>query len=612
MSGFVGIFNLDGAPVDSALLTRMTNYLAFRGPDAQEVWCRGPIGLGHALLQVPAGAPLQKQPLQLDNRLWIVADARIDARAELIEELNAKNSASRPITLSTPDAELILLAYDAWGESCVEHLLGDFSFAIWDDRERRVFCARDHFGVKLCYYSKIGSCVIFSNTLNCLLTHPGVSKTLNDLAIADFLLFDVNQEPSTTTFADIRRLPPASTLICQRGEVSVRRYWELSVTSPVLFRDEQEYIEHFRELLDASVADRLRTASAGVTMSGGLDSTTVAASAKRIFMRNNNPSGLAAYTEVFDTLIPHDERYYATLAANALGIPIEYLVSDHRKLFEHADQPEYRTPEPSHKAFPNTAVDQFRQLAVRSPVALTGFGGDPALCGRITVHFRQLLAERQFGQIVGDAVRFFGAEGRFSRLYLSTRWRILFPPKSESLSYPQWLNEEMEKKLGLRQRWDAWNRGGTSGTEVGVRPEALQVLRSDVWPNLFEMCDSGFTRAPVEIRHPFFDLRLMNFLLALPRLPWCTDKELLREASRGTLPDAVRLRRKSPLAGDPLVSLLNRPESAWVDRFEPIPQLEQYVVRRRIPAIHGERDVSLAWIGLRPLSLNYWLRQINN
>ena len=129
-----------------------------------------------------------------------------------------------------------------------------------------------------------------------------------------------------------------------------------------------------------------------------------------------------------------------------------------------------------------------------------------------------------------------------------------------------------------------------------------------MWANLFEGHDAGVTNIPVEIRHPFFDLRLVNFLLALPRLPWCCDKQLLREAAREALPDAVRLRRKSPLLAEPLIALLQRPEAAWVDRFEPVPELERYVVRNRIPAVHGEKDLWAAWVHLRPLSLHFWLR----
>ncbi len=118
----------------------------------------------------------------------------------------------------------------------------------------------------------------------------------------------------------------------------------------------------------------------------------------------------------------------------------------------------------------------------------------------------------------------------------------------------------------------------------------------------------GATGVPVEVRHPFFDLRVANFLLSLPALPWCSDKELLREAGRGILPDVVRLRRKSPLLGDPLIALLQKPESAWMDSFEADPELARYVERKLIPKVLGEKDPWTAWTHLRPLSLNFWLR----
>jgi asparagine synthase (glutamine-hydrolysing) len=200
MSGFVGIVHLDGSPVDSRLLQQLTDCLSFRGPDAQGIWCDGPVGFGHALLQITSGTPLEKQPVQLDGRLWIIADARIDARAELIDSLKAKSRAANSLSHSSLDAELILHAYDSWGEACVNHLLGDFSFAIWDTREKRLFCARDHFGVKPFFYAHVGSCFLFGNTLDCLRMHPSVSSDFNDLAIADFLLLDSNQDPATTSF----------------------------------------------------------------------------------------------------------------------------------------------------------------------------------------------------------------------------------------------------------------------------------------------------------------------------------------------------------------------------------------------------------------------------
>ena len=607
VSGYVGIVNFDGAPADPQLLQDLTNFLSFRGPDAQEFWCDGPVGLGHSLLQISRGTLPERQPAQLDRRLWIVADTRIDARDELIGKLKSNSRAAHSLTLLSSDAELILHAYDTWGNACVEQLLGDFSFAIWDAAKRRLFCARDHFGVKLLYYSHIGSSIVFSNTLNCLRKHPAVSDRLNDSAIADFLLFDSNQDPATTSFADIQRLPPAHRLTFEQGTLSTRRYWELSVTAPIHYSRNEEYVERFLDLVDTAVGDRLRTEPAGVLMSGGLDSSTVAASARRVSTGNGRPCGLRAFTEVYDSLIPHEERHYAKLVADALKIPIQFMVNDECRLFDRADQSGSSSPEPTHSVLARAALDQLRQVAAHSRVVLTGDGGDPVFSGRISVHFRQLLAKRQFGRAFVDAARYFTAERRLSRLYLRRRWRLLFPSESQASRYPEWLAEDLEKRLGLRDRWESWSQAKTP--EVAFRPEAHASLVDSTWPNMFEEFDAGLTRIPVEACFPFFDLRLVDFLLALPRLPWCCDKQLLREAGRGALPDSIRLRRKSPLQSDPVIALLGRPESSWVDHFEAVPELARYVIRDRIPAVHGETNSWAAWTHLRPLSLNFWLHE---
>jgi asparagine synthase (glutamine-hydrolysing) len=202
-------------------------------------------------------------------------------------------------------------------------------------------------------------------------------------------------------------------------------------------------------------------------------------------------------------------------------------------------------------------------------------------------------------------------EGRLSRLYLRTRWRILFAPKEVHAGFfPPWLNEEFGKKFNLRERWEA-STGDTVTPSNAVRPEAYKVTFAPHWPSLFEAHDPGSTRVPVEMRYPFFDLRLMSYLLGLPRLPWCSDKQLLREAARGILPDAVRLRRKSPLAADPLVRLLETPDAPESRRFEAVPELERYVIASRIPQVFEKNDPWSAWVHLRPLSLNYWLRGLS-
>lgn len=603
MSGFVAILHGDGSPCDVAVLLQLTDFLAFRGPDARQVWTEGHVGLGHALLRMTREAEHERQPLSLDQKVWIAADARVDARKELVDALARESGSGVPISTDAPDAELILHAYLAWGESCVDHLLGDFAFVIWDALKQRLFAARDHFGVKPLFYAKAGSTLVVSNTLDCIRQHPAISDRLDDLAIADFLLFDATAEPGVTAFADIRRVPPAHVLTSEREEISTHRYWELSVNEPVHYRRDSDYPERFSQLLDTAVADRLRGEDAGILMSGGLDSTTVAASAKRILARSGKTNGLRVYTEVFDRLIPHEERRYATLVAEFLKIPIEYQVSDDARIFQLAD---CHAPEPVHAAWPDFSTNQLRQASFHSRLVLTGFGADPALSSLLSGHLRELLRKRQFRRALSDAMQYLGAEGRLSRLYIRTRLRRWFPSKTHMPWFPEWLNPDLDQRFQLRRRWE--ESASDTPLTTGVRPLAQEAVAEPMWASLFEAFDSGTTHIPIAVGHPFFDLRLVNFLLALPTVPWCCDKELLRRAARKVLPEAVRLRRKSPLPAEPLPALLRRPESAWVDRFEPVAGLEQYVIQSRLPGVFGTKDAWTAWINLRPLSLNFWLQ----
>src|SRR5687768_4029861 len=191
MSGIVGILNVNGATVEQEMLERLTDLMSYRGPDASSVWANAAVGLGHTMLRTTTESAREKQPCSIDGEVWITADARIDGRADLLAELRSAESFVRaePDLASLDDARLILYAYHAWGENCLSRLIGDFAFIIWDGRRRQLFCACDHLGVKPFYYTALAECIVMSNTLNCIKAHPAVSAELNDLAVADFLLF---------------------------------------------------------------------------------------------------------------------------------------------------------------------------------------------------------------------------------------------------------------------------------------------------------------------------------------------------------------------------------------------------------------------------------------
>ena len=606
MSGFVGLVHGDGAPVDRELLRRMTDSLAFRGPDALEIWAAGPVGFGHAMLRTTDEAATERQPMSLDGQVWITADARVDARSELVGKLRAQG---RDCSNGVTDPELILHAYDVWGEECIQHLLGDFAFAIWDGRQRRLFCARDHFGVKPFYYAEVAGGLVFSNTLNCVRLHPDVSDELNDAAIGDFLLFEFNQDPGTTTFAAIRRLLPAHVLVWLDGAAHTTRYWTPPVEEPVRYKRASDCVEDFLEVFERAVADRLRTNRIGVLMSGGLDSTSVAAIAKRLLLQRERVFDLRAYTVVYDQLIRDEEGRYARVAASALDIPLCYVPGHNYGVYEHWDAPELFRPEPVHDPLAALGADLYRKIAAHCRVTLTGDGGDVLLHSQSGPYIAYLLRRMQLGRLLSELGGYILSHGRIPPLLVgirSTMSRWMGRPSHEP-EFPSWLNPEFASRLDLRARWDAINR--TKAATHPFKPKVYETLQAPFWPYEFESADPGVTQIPVEMRSPLFDLRLVRLLLPLPPVPWCVDKKLLRVAMRGILPEQVRLRRKTPLPNDLTAKLLKCPEGNRLNQSEPVPDLARYALRGEVRGTDAAGDYWKTWVNLRPLSLNNWLLQ---
>lgn len=610
MSGIVGILNVNGATVEQEMLERLTDFMSYRGPDASSVWANAAVGLGHTMLRTTAESAREQQPCSIDGEVWISADARIDGRADLLAELRSTETFGRakPDLASLDDARLILYAYHAWGENCLSRLIGDFAFIIWDGRRRQLFCACDHLGVKPFYYAAPAECIVMSNTLNCIKTHPAVSAELNDLAVADFLLFDYNQEPDTTTFKEIRRLPPAHSLTWSARGMQVSCYWKPPLDGRIRYRKTKDYIEHYKDLLRQATNDRLRADRVSIFMSGGLDSTSVAAAATQIASGAGTQSSLKAFAtvfdqQVFDQQVPDRERHYSGLAAEALGIPIEHLPADGLKLFQDLDGPEAMSPEPFHDPMLALSIRRLRRASLHSRVALTGQGGD--------VVFRYSppsILSWAFGRLLLSSWRYAARYRRVPRLGLRTGLKKLWHGKQpqDMNSYPCWLNQDLERHLRLRDRWE-WVCGDRPRLHP-FRPDSYSLLGASSWRVVFETYDPGWTHFPIEFRHPLFDTRLVTYLLSLPNEIFF-DKIITREAMKGYLPEPVRARPKTPLAADPM--------RGQADRFQEImrefiadPKLAKYVNLSAIPRrAEPADDFNGFWLNLRPVSFNLWLRR---
>lgn len=604
MSGIVGIVNIDGAPVDRDLLGRLTAFLDYRGPDARALWVDGHVGFGHTMLRTTDESANEHQPLSIDGRVWITADARVDGRSELRRKLASKGI---EVVDAATDVELILRAYNCWDTGCVDHLLGDFAFALWDGRKQRLFCARDHFGVKPFFYARVGNALVVGNTLDCLRLHPTVSDTLNDVAIGDFLLFQLNQDPATTTFADIQRLPGAHCLTWTHDRFSVNRYWSLPTDGHIRYKRSSDYVDHFNEILCTAVDDRLRTSRVAIEMSGGLDSPAIAATAKEMLCRRYGRFDLHAYTFVYDRLIPDRERHFSGLVARSLAIPINYLAGDDYPLFEPTTERTRSEPEPFY-LFQQAAADAdfYEMVALHSQVLLTGWDGDALMCESPRFYLRQLLKNGEHRELAAAFAWFIAVEHTLPPMGIRTwvkRKLGRYPVRS---TYPPWVEPSFASRIDLRARW-AHANAELQPTHP-THPGAARMLTVPNWWALFERYDAGVTGFPVEARHPFTDRRLVDYILAIPPVPWSIRKHILRVAMTGLLPEAVRQRPKSPLAGDPALELLRAASPLHrLDHFKPSPGLLKYVASGAVPRVGGETDSERLWLNLRPFTLDRWL-----
>jgi asparagine synthase (glutamine-hydrolysing) len=611
MSGIVGIVNLDSRSIDRGLLEDMTNFLAYRGPDEKDIWMDSCVGFGHTMLRTTVESEYEHQPFSLDGRAWITADARIDARDDLIQELKAEG---RVAVKQATDVELILYAYHVWGNECIQHLLGDFVFAIWDTNQQQLFCARDHFGVKPFYYAKVGKGLIFSNTLDCLRIHPDISDELNDSAIADFLLFGYNNQLGQSTFADIQKLPPAHVLTWFPGEEpTCRRYWSLPIGKQIRFRRSGDYIDKFLELLKNAVGDRLRINRVGVLMSGGLDSSSVAATAYGLLSSQSTSFDLHAFTFVYDHLIPDEERRYSGLVADALGIPIHHIAADDNPFYEDVDQVPFCSPEPMAAPMISRSDYQIRQIAADFRVGLTGQGGDPLLHpSSIDLKgFAKMLLSRR---TILDILRYKLSHGSLPKLGIRTHLRHCLRRGrgngANQVGFPPWLNIAFAERLNLCKLWQ--ERSSRPSAANSVRSMAYYLIAAPLWASVFEAYDPGVTHYPAELRHPFFDTRLVAFLMALPPVPWCVDKDLLRVALRNFLPQEVLHRSKAPLAGFPIYENLQRKPLANFDNIITAPEFDQFVdinqyvkIVKNSEKLRPEEYTMITY----PLRLAFWLNQ---
>ena len=607
MSGFAGVVCAGGSTPDPRLLERMAARLAFRGPDATQIWSRAGAGFCFTLLRTGPAPQSLEQPCTLDGRVWLLGDVRLDGREDLRRQLEQAGESLPPEVI---DEELILRAWRQRGEESLADFLGDFAFALWDAEARRLLCVRDLLGLRPFYYSQAGERLCFSNTLDALRLAPDLSSALDPVFIGDFLLQDSCADAARTAFRNISRLPGGHFLRYSKDAVEVRRYASLPIEEPIRLKHPGEYVESFQTFLEAAVRDRLPRGPAAILMSGGLDSTSVAAIANKLAQEFGTSGSLRTYTIDYRPLFEDQEGYYASLAAEHLGIPIEIFSGAACVPYEGWDELGPLMAEPCNEPFLVLNQQQYRRVHTHARVALSGLGGDDLLTGQAWPYLVYLLRRLRFGTISRSFGGYLLKHGRIPPLLggFGTRFRQWVSHSDPMAEYPPWLEPDFEKRLRLREKWLERQRPRNSSHPL--YPLGYRGLTGHYWSGVFEAQDAAATGVPAESRAPLLDQRLLRYLLRVPPIPWCAHKDLLRQTMRGLLPEKIRLRPKTPLLGDPLAIHVERGNWSPASPVAPAAEIREFVNWEQFCATLQNVSGSTLWTHLRGLSFNYWLKGI--
>ena len=610
MSGFFGMVREDGKLVETRFLDKIAEKLIFRGPDGKNVWARDNVGGCFTWMRTGPAQQAVQQPVKWGDRFWLWGDLRLDGREELRKQL-AENDCT--VDKDATSEELLLRAWTKWGAGCLDRVIGDFSFALWDDKEEKLWCAKDFVGPRPLYYLHARGVFCFTNTMEILQVVPEASSELDEAFLGDFLTLGWNAELTRTVYRDIRRVAPGHVLKFSKAGVEVRRFRSLPIEEPVQLKCAEEYLEAYRDRLKTAVQDRLSDDPTALYLSGGLDSSSVCAVAAQIAGAHGQKEKLKAFTLSWQAFFDDPEPGLAKITAGYIGIAHEILEETHLTPFEGVETGEVRLPEPGYEVFFARERRQSQSIAAHSNVVLSGDGGDDVLTGQGWPYLLYLWRKGNWKEIAQEFGGYSWTHKRIPPLRggFRSRLRRLFKKKNSFVGYPDWINPEFAARTNLRQKW-LESKERKHSQEHPFHPEAYAALHDGYWSEVLEVEDAGWNHVRLETRAPLLDLRVLTFLLSLPPVPWCLNKEICRRAMRDALPTALLERPKTPLVRDPLEVCAEQRE--WIDKLprEPPDGVKKFVNWDKWCETLYHSKGSLSWMILRPASLLHWLKAVEN
>lgn len=553
MSGILGVWNLDGRPVEETLIGRLARTLAHRGPDGCGVWTRDGVGLACRLLRVTPEAATEVQPIVHPSGSVLVFDGRLDNREELLALL-------RPcpdVADDAPDPALVLAAYDRFGDRLPERLAGDFALGLYDPARARLLLARDAIGVRPLHYARVGDTFLFASEIKAILAHPLVSPAPNDDMLAEYLLGGPGGPQGMTCFKGVYDLLPAHMALLSSGGIVVRRYWDFDLSRRVRYGSFEDYAAAFRDHLNRAVRRRIRSAApVAVSVSGGLDSSSIFCLAETLrrsaSFRHPAIQGLS-YLSPEGT--PSDEREFLVAIERDYRLAIERIPLGRPSLLDGAREEVWHIEAPFLDSQWNDSVRFFQTArGLGSRVILTGHWADQVLFDQAYLidlvrrlawgDIRRHLREYVLWMTDTDPVH-------FRRRFLLDLVKSFVPERLHPVlrrlrghgGDRHWFTPSFRR--GVRRR--AFGQPSVPRASTTAHARSLyQQLRSGHQVMCMEWENKVAARHGMEIAFPFLDRDLVSFLMSIPGNMQTRNgvpKALLREAMRGILPDVIVQRR---------------------------------------------------------------------
>lgn len=541
MSAYFGVISSDSRKPAIEHCEAISRKFEQIAPDHQSILETEGATFVHARLDTTWESGRDKQPIEFGPSLVLIGDIRLDRREELITQLSLRNDATaEPYS----DAQLVTKAWLKWQERLTDHLAGDFSFAIWDANARRLFIARDQFGIATVYFAFHDGKILFSNILNALLWWPGFDRSLNDCVIGETLLFGHNLDQSQTSYLNAQEIRPAHQALIQERKVHQKRYWRIPEGPALRFRNDEAMLGQFREIFDRAIADRFRTSRCTILTSAGMDSTSIAARAKGI--AETNDARLMLHTFAEGSTASYSEHQEVLQLGRHLSVPVTVgATSDPLLLTGESFSNNWPCAEFSWFRWRAALDKTFAEIACHSKIGMTGQGGD-AILYKGESHFIRNFRGLHFWPILREYYGFRKMHGRRPPLGLKAELKKRFEPERYP-GMPLWLNRDLVVAFSLDKKLEA-AIDRISGKDLNpnrLRPEAFSQLEAQNWPRIFALHSPNCSGAPLSFRHPFFDLELVNFLLHIPDPKWYFKKQILRQAMVQDLPHFILARPKT-------------------------------------------------------------------